>query len=39
MLFAREGIMGKKELTDFFKKKKDQKWFLNLKIFQNILVV
>ncbi len=25
MLFAREGIMGKKELTDFFKKKKDQK--------------
>jgi hypothetical protein len=29
MLFAREGLMGKKELFElkFFKKKKDVKWF------------
>jgi branched-chain amino acid transport system permease protein len=27
MLFAREGLMGKKELKDLFKKKKANKWF------------
>jgi len=27
MLFAREGLVGKKELKDFFKKKKADKWY------------
>ena len=32
MLFAREGLLGKREFSDIFRTRGKRKWFLNLKI-------